>query len=147
MTLHHVARVIGTVALVVAALQSAQGQANPDPKMPPKPYPPAPRFADGTQNLGPIEPNKGYWHLKQVQDYKQVLMHPKEIPYQPWAKAIAMQRRVELSKYDPQGYCMPPSGPRLMTTPFPMEILQMPEQKRIVMIYEGFTHILRFIFF
>ena len=93
MTLHPVARVIVTVALVVAALQSAQGQANPDPKMPPKPYPPAPRLADGTPNLGPIEPNKGYWHLKQVQDYKQVLMHAKEIPYQPWAKAIATQRR------------------------------------------------------
>ena len=145
-TIHHVARVIGTVAMVVVLLQTAQGQANPDPRLPPKPYPPAPRLADGTPNLGPIEPNKGYWHLKQIQDYKQVLIHPKEIPYQPWAKAIAMQRRAELSKYDPEGYCMPPSGPRLMTTPFPMEILQMPEQKRIVMIYEGGTHIWRNIY-
>ena len=57
-----------------------------------------------------------------------------------------MQRRTELSKWDPQGYCMPPSGPRLMTTPFPMEILQLPEQQRIVMIYEGGTHIWRVIY-
>ena len=33
-----------------------------------------------------------------------------------------------------------------MTTPFPMEILQMPQQKRIVMIYEGGTHIWRNIY-
>ena len=33
-----------------------------------------------------------------------------------------------------------------MTTPFPMEILQLPEQKRIVMIYEGGTHIWRVIY-
>ena len=33
-----------------------------------------------------------------------------------------------------------------MTTPFPMEILQLPDQKRIVMIYEGGTHIWRVIY-
>ena len=141
---------IGTMAVVVVACSAlasmAAAQVNPLPVLPPKPYPPTPRLADGTPNLGPIEPNKGYWHLSQFQDYKQVLLHPKEIPYQPWAKALAMQRRADLSKWDPQGYCMPPSGPRLMTTPFPMEIIQLPEQKRIVMIYEGGTHIWRVIY-
>jgi hypothetical protein len=63
-----------------------------------------PLLANGEPNLGPTEPNKGYWHLSQFQDYKQILIHPKEIPYQPWARALAMQRRAELSKYDPQGY-------------------------------------------
>ena len=99
-----------------------------------------------TQSRTRPNPTRATGTCTQFQDYKQVLLHPKEIPYQPWAKAIAMQRRAELSKYDPQGYCMPPSGPRLMTTPFPMEILQMPEQKRIVMIYEGGTHIWRNIY-
>jgi hypothetical protein len=145
-TTHQLARSVGTVAIVIALLQTVLGQVNPDPRLPPKPHPAAPRLADGTPNLGPTEPNKGYWHLRQFQDYKQVLLHPKEIPYQPWARALAMQRRAELSKYDPQGYCMPPSGPRLMTTPFPMEIIQLPEQKRIVMIYEGGTHIWRVIY-
>src|SRR5690348_9525832 len=56
-TTHHVARIAGTVAMVVALLQAVHGQANPDPRLPPKPYPPAPRLADGTPNLGPIEPN------------------------------------------------------------------------------------------
>ena len=146
MTGHRIVRSVGTAAMVVLLLQTTQGQVNPEPRLPPKPYPPAPRLADGTPNLGPTEPNQGYWHLRQFQDYKSILLHSKEIPYQPWAKAIAMQRRAELSKYDPQGYCMPPSGPRLMTTPFPMEILQLPQQKRIVMIYEGGTHIWRVIY-
>ena len=34
-------------------------QVNPVPRLPAKPYPPAPRLADGTPNLGPTEPNKG----------------------------------------------------------------------------------------
>jgi hypothetical protein len=75
-----------------------------------------------------------------------VLVSGSAIPYQDWAHSIAMQRREELSKYDPQGYCMPPSGPRLMTTPFPMEIIQLPDQQRILMIYEGGTHIWRVVY-
>jgi hypothetical protein len=58
----------------------------------------------------------------------------------------------ELSKggdcieYDPQGFCLPPAGPRMMTTPYPMEIIQLPEQKRILMIYEGGAHVWRIIY-
>ena len=33
-----------------------------------------------------------------------------------------------------------------MATPYPMEIIQLPEQKRILMIFEGATHIWREIF-
>jgi hypothetical protein len=124
----------------------ADAQVNPLPVLPAKPYPPAPRLPDGTPNLGATEPNKGNWSLQQHQDYVEVLLEPKEIPYQPWARALAMQRRHEESKWDPQGYCMPPSGPRLMSTPFPMEIVQLPQQKRIMMLYEGGTHIYRIIF-
>jgi len=107
---------------------------------------PAPRLPDGTPNLGPTEPNKGYWVPKQYQDYVAVLVDAKEIPYQPWAKALSDYRKRTASKFDPQGYCLPPAGSRLMTTPYPMEILQMPAQKRIVMIYEGGAHLWRVIY-
>ena len=150
MTSHRVAGLVGTAAalflLAPLLTLAAEAQVNPVPKLPGKPYPPTPRLADGTPNLGPIEPNKGNWSLSQFQDYAKVLQHPKEIPYQPWAKKLALDRRRDQSYWDPQGYCMPPSGPRLMTTPFPMEILQLPQQKRIVMIYEGGTHIWRIIY-
>jgi len=81
------------------------------------PAAPAPRLADGTPNLGPIEPNKGYWVPKQFQDYTAVLTDPKEIPYQPWAKALSDYRKSTASKYDPQGFCLPPVGARLMLSP------------------------------
>jgi hypothetical protein len=147
---HRVAELVGTVAAAVllSLLRTpmAEAQVNPEPILPSKPYPPAPRLADGTPNLGPTEPNRGYWNLTAHQDYAKVLLRPATIPYQPWARELARERREQLSKYDPEGYCLPPSGPRLMTTPFPMEILQVPAQKRILMIYEGGTHLWRVIY-
>ena len=68
------------------------------------------------------------------------------IPFMPWAASVYDYNSANESKYDPEGYCLPPGGPRLMATPYPMEIIQLPEQKRIVMIFEGATHIWREIF-
>lgn len=141
---------VPSIALVATAvlllLTPLWSQVNPVPVYPPGPHPPTPRLADGTPNLGPVEPNRGYWSLAQHRDYAEVLVEPGEIPYLPWARSLARLRRMEESKYDPQGYCFPPSGPRLMTTPFPMEIIQLPQQGRILMIYEGGTHIWRVIY-
>jgi hypothetical protein len=69
-----------------------------------------------------------------------------QVPFQPWAAAIYDYNSANQSKYDPEGYCLPPGGPRLMATPYPMEIIQLPEQKRILMIFEGATHIWREIY-
>jgi hypothetical protein len=107
---------------------------------------PTPRLADGTPNLGRVAGEKGYWVLLQHRDYAEVLVSPGEIPYLPWARQLAMERRADQSRDDPQGHCMPPSGPRLMTTPYPMEIIQLPDQDRILMIYEGGAHIWREIY-
>jgi hypothetical protein len=69
-----------------------------------------------------------------------------QVPFQPWAAAIYDYNSANQSKYDPEGYCLPPGGPRMMATPYPMEIVQLPDQKRILMIFEGATHIWREIF-
>jgi hypothetical protein len=66
-----------------------------------------------------------------------------QVPFLPWTAGIYNYNSKNNSKYDPEGYCLPPGGPRLMATPYPMEIIQLPEQKRIVMIFEGATHIWR----
>src|SRR6476661_9521485 len=68
------------------------------------------------------------------------------VPFQPWAAAVYDYNSKNQSKYDPEGYCLPPGGPRLMATPYPAEIIQLSEQKRIIMIFEGATHIWREIF-
>ncbi len=65
------------------------------------------------------------------------------VPFQPWAAAVYDYNSKNQSKYDPEGYCLPPGGPRLFATPYPAEIIQLPEQKRIIMIFEGATHIWR----
>jgi hypothetical protein len=128
--------------LLISAVAVAQVRA----PRPPANRPPAPKLEDGTPNLGSIEPNKGYWAPAQYRDYTAVLVGATEIPYQPWARALAEERLASGSRYDPNGLCLPPGGPRLMTTPYPMEIIQLPKQKRILMIYEGAAHIWRNIY-
>ena len=68
------------------------------------------------------------------------------VPFQPWAAALYNYNSLNNSKYDPEGYCLPPGGPRLYATPYPMEIIQQPELKRIIMIFEGGTHVWREIY-
>jgi hypothetical protein len=68
------------------------------------------------------------------------------MPWMPWSAAVYDYNSKNESKYDPEGYCLPPGGPRMMATPYQMEIIQMPEHKRIVMIFEGATHVWREIY-
>jgi len=68
------------------------------------------------------------------------------MPFQPWAAAVYDYNSKNESQYDPEGFCLPPGGPRMFATPYPGEILQLPEQKRVVMIFEGGTHIWREIY-
>jgi hypothetical protein len=68
------------------------------------------------------------------------------IPWMPWSAAVYDYNSINESKYDPEGYCLPPGGPRMMATPYQMEIIQLPEHKRIMMIFEGATHIWREIY-
>jgi hypothetical protein len=68
------------------------------------------------------------------------------IPWMPWSAAVYDYNSLNESKYDPEGYCLPPGGPRMMATPYQMEIIQQPEHKRIIMIFEGATHIWREIY-
>jgi hypothetical protein len=65
------------------------------------------------------------------------------VPFQSWAAAFYNYNSLNNSKYDPEGYCLPPGGPRMFATPYPMEIIQQPELKRIVFIFEGGTHVWR----
>ena len=68
------------------------------------------------------------------------------VPWMPWSAAVYDYNSLNESKYDPEGYCLPPGGPRMMATPYHMEIIQLPEQKRILMIFEGATHVWREIY-
>ena len=129
-----------------------------------------PRLADGTPNLGRVPGEKGMWNVPYIQNMAERAAGapprgrgagaaaPAEsggrggsrsephIPFLPWAAAIYDYNSANNSKYDPEGFCLPPGGPRMMATPYPMEIVQLPEQKRIFMVYEGAAHIWREIY-
>ena len=96
-----------TMLVSLTSLSSISAQVRP-PKPPDGPREPAPRLPDGTPNLGRTDPTKGYWAPTQYQDYTAVLVDPKEMPYQPWAKALVDERKASASLLDPQGFCLRP---------------------------------------
>ena len=118
---------------------------------------PVPRLADGHPDLGN---GKGSWSPRIVDDISgngggekdertraaQMKMVDQriDVPFQPWAKTVYQQREATLSKEDPEGYCLPPGIPRMMNTPFPMQIYQLPD--RIMQVYEGGAHMWRIIY-
>jgi hypothetical protein len=126
-----------------------------------------PRLADGTPNLGRVPGEKGVWDVPYIQNVGMRIPGANgktaaegaspgaarggakaepDVPFLPWSRAIYDYNSRNDSKYDPEGYCLPPGGPRLMATPYPMEIIQQPDHRRIVMLFEGATHIWREIY-
>jgi len=113
--------------------------------------PPIPRLPDGTPNLGWSDPaNKGVWRTTQHRDFAVELIERKEegIPFQPWAKALYEYRIKTELKDDPEGFCLPTGGPSATSnrTSAPWEFLQMPDQKRIIRIFEGQAHMWQVIY-
>jgi hypothetical protein len=139
-------------------------------QQPATPALPTPRLADGTPNLGRVPGEKGVWNVPYIQNMADRVpgapargrgagpaaadggsgrggsRSEPHIPFMPWAAAVYDYNSANVSKYDPEGYCLPPGGPRMFATPYPMEIVQLPEDQRIFMVYEGATHIWREIY-
>ena len=116
-----------------------------------QPMPPVPRLSDGTPNLSWSDPaHKGVWKPVRLRDYKELLVDRKEegIPFQPWAKAIYDYRIKTEQKDDPESLCLPPSATlaTVNRTASPWEFLQLPEQKRIIRIFEGGSHVWQVIY-
>jgi hypothetical protein len=151
------------IAATVIALPAVQGGRGSNPLV----SQPAPRLSDGTVNLGRVPGELGIWQLPYITNMGArniVVGTPPAaargegaapegqrggastepwVPFQNWAAAVYNYNSLNNSKYDPEGYCLPPGGPRLFATPYPMEIIQQPELKRIILIFEGGTHVWR----
>lgn len=103
-----------------------------------EPAPPTPRLPDGTVDLG----GDGVWDLPWITDFgEQLVDEDAEVPFLPWTKAMYDYNEVTRVAYDPQGFCLPPGGPRAMGTPYPAEIIQ--DDDRIIIIFEGGAHVWR----
>ena len=132
----------------------AWAQSGPSPSLASKK--PAPRLADGHPDLGN---GRGSWYPQIVDDIsgngggskdtatraRQVKMVDGrvDVPFQAWAKKLYEARDTSLSTDDPEGFCLPPGIPRMMNTPFPMQVYQLPD--RILQVYEGGAHMWRVI--
>ncbi len=66
---------------------------------------------------------------------------PVQVPFNALGKKLFDEATATNSKEDPEGFCLPPGVPRMMYTPYPTEIFQLPE--RIVFVYEGGAHVWR----
>jgi hypothetical protein len=101
-----------------------------------------PHTADGKPDLtGAWAPNA----IRQNVDLRASLKgEGVEIPFQPWAEKVYLERKANFSKDDPEGHCLPPGVPRMTTTPYPFRIAQTPSL--ILIVYEGGAHVWRQIF-
>ena len=104
------------------------------------PRTPTPRLADGTPDLS----GDGYWDLPWVSNFANARDVPREAPWRPWVKSMWEYHISNDSKFDPEGFCLPPGGPRAFATPYPAEIVQ--HKDRILIIFEGGGHVWREIF-
>jgi hypothetical protein len=69
---------------------------------------------------------------------------PVIIPFKPAALTLWEDRELRNKEAgDPESFCLPPGVPRMMYTPYPAQIYQMPD--RIVMVFEGGAHVWRLI--
>jgi hypothetical protein len=138
------AAVCAATCLVVAPAYSQEGSAPGTPKAaaqaaPPKP---TPRLPDGKVDFG----GKGVWAPIWVLDWadKKYVEQPVEVPFTAKGEALFKERRATNSKDDPEGYCLPPGVPRYTGTPYPFQFIQLPD--RVVILYEGASHMYRQIF-
>ena len=114
---------------------------------------PAPRLPDnafygvnaGKPDFGGLA--KGMWQVPYIIDMQKQGRAadggPVIVPFNELGKKIFDERQENHSKDDPEGFCLPPGVPRMMYTPYPTEIFQMPD--RILFIFEGGAHVWRII--
>lgn len=112
------------------------------------PTPNVPRTADGRPNLEAPAPRlpdgrpdfSGIWQLEAPQcppvcsgdyvggrEFLNLGASLKEgLPYQPWARKLVAERREQLGRDDPVGFCKPGGAVRILTFPPPRKFLQPP---------------------
>jgi len=126
-----------------AAAAAEEGGGRPKPGPEPKDKAkPAPRLPDGKVDLN----GKGVWAPIWVLDWADTKYVDKavDVPFTPAGLKLYNERKANLSKDDPEGYCLPPGVPRYTGTPYPFQILQMPD--KVVILYEGASHMYRTIY-
>jgi hypothetical protein len=93
------------------------------------------RLSDGHVDLG----GPGVWSLPSIPDVTPYANGG--APFNAKGKQVWDERQRAQPAMDPENHCLPSGVPRIMYMPYAMEILQLPD--RVVIVYEGGTHIFR----
>jgi hypothetical protein len=109
-----------------------------------------PRTGDGKPDLSGIWQvfNTANWNVQGHQAQEgmpagQGVVEGNEIPYQPWALAKQKENFAKRMTADPETQCFLPGVPRIMYTPLPFQIVQVPT--KVVMLFE-YAHAIRHIY-
>ena len=134
------AAVLTGVVVLFLALPSGDAQEGPPDDRPDRPIP---RFPDGTPNLGWVDPEyRGAWHSGNHQNVSLDVIDPEDgIPFKPWARALYDYRNETNFRDDPNNSCLPGGGTRATSLISGWEFIQIPEQQRIIRIFERVTRI------
>lgn len=89
----------------------------------------APRLPDGHPDLSGVwEPSGNKYAVNIAADLK-----PQDVPYQPWAKALAADRAEGAHESeDPTANCLPPGVPHVGASPPPWRLIQTPDYVAIL---------------
>lgn len=149
-----------TVAIVLALLlpATAVAQGRGGGAKPAAPAPAAPRWPDGTINLGAAPGQTGMWDggepLTTIpSNYERPggqprpgLVHLDKIPIQPWAKALLDARHARFLADEPYTRCKPSPAARAFQTAYGIELLNLPGSGRIYLFQTGGAHSFRVIY-
>jgi hypothetical protein len=129
---------VALLSSAVPTIVTAQrGNAPPRP-----PAAPAPRWPDGRINLGAPLGQNGLWERRnehlvinpksyQADATKTARVHIDQVPLQPWARELTNHRHSVSLASEPYTRCKPAGGPRQFMSPYGLEIVEMPELRRI----------------
>jgi len=153
------------VGLFVALLTTLVAAQDPNPRpparpaRPAKPSVPAPRWSDGTINLGAPPGQNGKWEgneplVTDPDNYENRLgraerrgrVHINDVPMQPWARALIKARNERFLADEPYTRCKPSPAARSLGTAYGIEFLNIPGSGRVYMFQTGGAHSYRTIY-
>ena len=148
-------RILLTCSLILcAAAASTQGRRGGAAG----PVPPAPRWPDGTINLGAVPGQSGLWDggeplATNPRNYETVggrprpgLIDLKDVPLQPWAKALLDERHARFLADEPYTRCKPSPAARSFGTAYGIELLNTPGSGRVYLFQTGGAHSYRVVY-
>jgi hypothetical protein len=131
----HLLLAVALAALVAPAPSRAQDAVEPTP-----------RWLDGHPNLGSAPDARGYWEVRPGgQRNLPTATPPDEIPFQPWARALAAYRQSRVDLYPPAVHCIPTTGPGFYSAPG-FEIVEVPELDQIFILNVAGPHSWRVVY-